>query len=105
MKKVVAILLAVFLLVPGIAAAKTQVEHTTIKRVIYDKQEKGYFFETEADKNGVWYLNILYVNKENKILLKSLQQHLLNKKIDITYEDYDSDDTDDWEMIEYTILN
>jgi hypothetical protein len=106
MKKLWLVFLLVFVLLPGVASAQVQTEETTIKRVYYDPEVKAYYLETDEDENGyVWNLGLLYANKENKALIKSLQQHLLNKKVQVAYEDYESDDSEEWEMLEFVILN
>jgi phosphopantetheinyl transferase (holo-ACP synthase) len=106
MKKVLAVFMFVFLLIPGIASAQEQTETTTIKRVYYDTEVKAYYIETAPDENGQsWYLGLLYANKENKALTKALQQALLKKNVEVAYEDYESDNPEDWEMLEFVVLD
>ncbi|AMA72249.1 MULTISPECIES: hypothetical protein [Aneurinibacillus] len=106
MKRLWLAFLLVFLLLPGVASAQVQTEKTVIKQVYYDPEVKSYCIETDEDEEGAfWYLCMFYMDKENKALTKALQQALLNKKIEVTYEDYESEDSEDWEMIEFVVLN
>ncbi|MCI1695775.1 hypothetical protein [Aneurinibacillus aneurinilyticus] len=104
MKKFWVAFILMFALLPGVASAQVKIENTTIKRVYYDPEEKGYFLETAGDVNGAtWSFGLFYANKENKALTKSLQQSLFNQKVKVTYEDHNNKDYEKWEMLEFVL--
>lgn len=106
MKKAICAFLFAFLLLPGLAAAQEHTEQATIKKVYYDKETQAYYIQT-VDKNQeeFWHYGLVFALKEDKALTKYLNQTLMNKKAVVTYEDYESNDAEDWELLEFVITN
>ncbi|WP_276916911.1 hypothetical protein [Aneurinibacillus aneurinilyticus] len=106
MKKAVIAFLFVFLLLPGLVSAQEYTESATIKKVYYDKDEQAYYIQTvDENQDEFWHYGLLYALKEDKTLTKYLNQTLVNKKAEVTYEDYESDDPEDWELYDFVIID
>ncbi|GED16754.1 hypothetical protein AM501_26840 [Aneurinibacillus migulanus] len=106
MKKVWFALILVFGLLPGVASAQLSVEETKIQSVYYDPDYKAYYMVTAEDKYGsTWDLWLVDSKKENPKLTKSLNQSFLNQKVEVLYEDYNTEDYTQWELLDYTLTN
>ncbi|GED17963.1 hypothetical protein [Aneurinibacillus migulanus] len=106
MKKAVIAFLFVFLLLPGLVSAQEYTEPATIKKVYYDAEAQAYYIQTvDENQEEFWHYGLVFALKEDKALTKYLNQTLVNKNAMVTYEDYESDDPEDWELLDFVIVD
>ena len=123
MKRLLTLIMSLFLLFPSVASASQfydyqntpqdgiyeeqewmyAYEHTKIKSVSYNKEYAAYIAMSEPDSEGyAWTLVILNANKENPTLTKALQKELVGKNVQVEYDDT-QDDPEYWEIKSFTI--
>ncbi len=103
-KSILFLSLIMSILFPVSSFAAINQTSDTISHVEFDSDCGVFYAVSKGDSSGSWVLYLLSSENENKAITDSLNAILARKKINIVYDDYETNDTDYWDIVEWSLI-